>query len=56
MTLTLIPSPGSLINGPYASGYGMTSSEVLVPAFLAAYTKRDAEQDIPRSFPLMRFI
>jgi cell surface protein SprA len=33
------PVTGLPISGPYKSGYGETSSDVLIPAFLAAYTK-----------------
>jgi cell surface protein SprA len=33
------PLTGNPIEGPYKSGYGQTSREVLIPAFLAAYTK-----------------
>jgi cell surface protein SprA len=33
------PATGDPITGPYKSGYGQTSSEVMIPAFLAAYTK-----------------
>ena len=33
------PLTGNLIEGPFKSGYGQTSREVLIPAFLAAYTK-----------------
>ncbi len=36
------PSTGLPIEGPYKSGYGRTSSEVLIPAFVAAYTKSSA--------------
>jgi len=39
------------VTGPYASGYGLTSGEVLVPAFLAAYTKRDPEKVSLETFP-----
>ncbi len=45
------PVTGEQITGPYTSGYGITSSEVLVPAFLAAYTKRDAEKISLAPFP-----
>lgn len=37
--------------GDYASGYGMTSSEVLVPAFIAAYTRRNPEKISLDPFP-----
>ena len=33
------PLTGQPIQGPYKSGYGETSSEVMIPAFIAAYTK-----------------
>jgi cell surface protein SprA len=33
------PATGDPILGPYKSGYGQTSSDVMIPAFLAAYTK-----------------
>jgi cell surface protein SprA len=33
------PLTGNLLEGPFKSGYGQTSREVLIPAFLAAYTK-----------------
>jgi cell surface protein SprA len=36
------PTTGLPIEGPYKSGYGETSREVLIPAFLAAYTKSNA--------------
>ena len=35
------PKTGDTIEGPYKSGYGKTSREVLIPAFIAAYTKSD---------------
>ena len=35
------PETGLPIEGPYKNGYGITSQEVLIPAFLAAYAKRD---------------
>jgi cell surface protein SprA len=35
------PLTGSPVSGPFKSGYGSTSREVLIPAFLAAYTKSD---------------
>ena len=47
------PITGEQISGPYASGYGLTSGEVLVPAFLAAYTKRDPEKISLSPFPSM---
>jgi len=33
------PATGMPVEGPYKSGYGGTSREVLIPAFIAAYTK-----------------
>jgi len=45
------PVTGEQVTGPYASGYGLTSSEVLVPAFIAAYTKRDAGKISLSPFP-----
>jgi cell surface protein SprA len=33
------PLTGKPIEGPFKSGYGSTSREVLIPAFIAAYTK-----------------
>ena len=45
------PVTGEQITGPYTSGYGITSSDVLVPSFLAAYTKRDAEKISLDPFP-----
>ncbi len=47
------PITGEQISGPYASGYGITSGEVLVPAFLAAYTKRDPDKISLSPFPSM---
>jgi cell surface protein SprA len=45
------PITGALIEGPYKSGYGETSREVLVPAFLAAYTKTDPNKVSLETFP-----
>jgi cell surface protein SprA len=36
------PSTGESISGDYKSGYGTTSREVMIPAFVAAYTKTNA--------------
>ena len=47
------PVTGEPVTGPYASGYGLTSAEVLVPAFLAAYTKRDPDKISLSPFPSM---
>ncbi len=33
------PVTGEPVEGPYKSGYGKTSREVMIPAFIAAYTK-----------------
>ncbi len=33
------PMTGNPVEGPFKSGYGQTSREVLIPAFIAAYTK-----------------
>jgi len=35
------PETGEPVTGAYKSGYGATSREVLIPAFVAAYTKSD---------------
>jgi cell surface protein SprA len=35
------PETGLPIEGPYKNGYSVTSQEVLIPAFLAAYANRD---------------
>jgi cell surface protein SprA len=45
------PVTGEQVTGSYLSGYGMTSGEVLVPAFLAAYTKRDPQKISLSPFP-----
>jgi cell surface protein SprA len=45
------PITGSLVTGPYKSGYGKTSREVLIPAFLAAYTKSSASSVGLETFP-----
>ena len=37
------PETGLPVEGPYKSGYGSTSGEVLIPAFLAAYSKKSPE-------------
>ncbi len=37
----LDPVTGEALAGPYKSGYGPTSKEVLIPAFFAAYTRSD---------------
>lgn len=50
---TFDPVTGEIITGPYASGYSITSGEVMVPAFLAAYTKRDPNRISLAAFPSM---
>jgi cell surface protein SprA len=45
------PLTGDLINGPYKSGYGSSSREVLIPAFVAAYTKSDPRKVGLETFP-----
>jgi cell surface protein SprA len=45
------PDNGGLIEGEYKSGYGKTSSEVLIPAFYAAYTKTNPEKVDLATFP-----
>jgi cell surface protein SprA len=45
------PVTGNPIEGPYKNGYGMTSREVMIPAFLAAYTKTDAHKVTLATFP-----
>jgi cell surface protein SprA len=45
------PSTGNPVEGPYKSGYGMTSREVLIPAFLAAYTKNSPYKVSLETFP-----
>jgi cell surface protein SprA len=45
------PVTGLPLEGPYKSGYGPTSREVLIPAFLAAYTKSDANKVTLETFP-----
>jgi cell surface protein SprA len=47
------PVTGEQVTGAYASGYGMTSSEVMVPAFLAAYTRRNPDRISLSAFPSM---
>ena len=44
------PVTGDPIEGPFKSGYGSTSREVLIPAFFAAYTKSN-----PRNVGLSTF-
>jgi cell surface protein SprA len=45
------PATGLPIDGPYKNGYGETSRDVLIPAFLAAYTKTDPEKVTLETFP-----
>ncbi|HEX2969665.1 MAG TPA: cell surface protein SprA [Bacteroidales bacterium] len=45
------PSTGLPVDGTYKSGYGPTSREVLIPAFLAAYTKSSPEKVPLETFP-----
>jgi cell surface protein SprA len=45
------PLTGGPVEGPYKSGYGNTSREVLIPAFIAAYTKSDANKVGLETFP-----
>jgi cell surface protein SprA len=45
------PATGNPIEGPYKSGYGSTSREVLIPAFVAAYTKSDPYKVGLETFP-----
>jgi cell surface protein SprA len=42
---------GDPIEGPYKNGYGMTSREVMIPAFLAAYTKTNVNKVTLATFP-----
>ena len=45
------PITGQPITGPYKSGYGETSSEVMIPAFIAAYTKSNPNKVGLETFP-----
>jgi cell surface protein SprA len=45
------PLTGNPVTGPFKSGYGQTSSEVLIPAFIAAYTKTDPNKVGLEAFP-----
>ena len=45
------PVTGAPLEGPYKNGYSKTSREVLIPAFLAAYTKTDPEKVTLETFP-----
>jgi cell surface protein SprA len=45
------PTTGNPITGLYKSGYGETSRQVLIPAFLAAYTRTDPNKVSLDYFP-----
>jgi cell surface protein SprA len=45
------PVSGEPIEGPFKSGYGKTSREVLIPAFISAYTKTSPEKVTLETFP-----
>ena len=45
------PITGNTIEGPYKSGYGQTSRDVLIPSFIAAYTKSDPNKVSLETFP-----
>ncbi len=45
------PLTGLPVEGDYKSGYGPTSREVLIPAFIAAYTKTDPAKAPLETFP-----
>ena len=45
------PITGATVEGPYKSGYGETSREVMIPAFIAAYTKTDPNKIGLETFP-----
>ena len=45
------PITGEPVSGPYKSGYGRTSREVLIPAFMAAYAKKDPDKVSLETFP-----
>ena len=45
------PVTGESIKGEYKNGYGKTSREVLIPAFIAAYTKSNPNKIGLGSFP-----
>ncbi|HOO98166.1 MAG TPA: cell surface protein SprA [Bacteroidales bacterium] len=45
------PLTGGPIEGPFKNGYGMTSREVMIPAFIAAYTKSDPHKVTLETFP-----
>jgi cell surface protein SprA len=45
------PLTGGPVEGPFKSGYGSTSREVLIPAFIAAYTKSNPHKVGLETFP-----
>jgi cell surface protein SprA len=45
------PLTGNPVEGPFKSGYGNTSREVLIPAFIAAYTKSNPKKVGLETFP-----
>ncbi len=45
------PETGDPETGPYKNGYGLASRDVLIPAFLAAYSKKDPEKVSLEMFP-----
>lgn len=45
------PVTGEPVTGPFKSGYGRTSREVMVPAFIAAYTKTSVSKVPLETFP-----
>ena len=45
------PATGNPVDGPYKSGYGQTSRDVLIPSFIAAYTKSDPGKVTLETFP-----
>jgi len=51
------PVTGTALDGPYKSGYGETSREVMIPAFIAAYTKSSPNKvglgTFPSAFSMM---
>jgi cell surface protein SprA len=48
------PNTGLPMEGPYKSGYGITSREVLIPSFFAAYTKSNPSKVTLETFPSAR--
>ncbi|HUX94643.1 MAG TPA: cell surface protein SprA [Bacteroidales bacterium] len=45
------PLTGNPVTGPYKSGFGETSRDVLIPSFIAAYTKTDPNKVSLETFP-----